>query len=223
MNSTLHIQLDTTDEQIARLKALQASFADVCNALVPIVRQNRCWHRVTLHHLAYRAMREQFPQVGSQMVCNAIYSVSRMCRIVFQHPASPWNITRLGDRPMPQLQFSADAPVYFDRHTLSVKGGRLSMYTLDGRMHFDLNLRPEDEARFRDEKLREIVLALAGTAPGYRLSFHFSPAQEAESAAPSAAAEPAELPEYLLVREVDAESAPAAAPAVARAAARAVA
>lgn len=219
MNFTLHIQLDTTDEQIARLKALQASFADVCNALVPIVRQNRCWHRVTLHHLAYRAMREQFPQVGSQMVCNAIYSVSRMCRIVFQHPASPWNIARLGERPLPQLQFSADAPVYFDRHTLSVKGGRLSMYTLDGRMHFDLNLRPEDEARFRDEKLREIVLA--DTVHGYRLSFHFSPAQEAENAAPSAAtaAEPAELPEYLLVREADAESAPA----VARAAARAVA
>jgi hypothetical protein len=208
MNFVLHIQLNTSPEQIARLKALQASFADVCNALAPTVRQNRCWHRVTLHHLAYRALREQFPQVGSQMVCNAIYSVSRMCRVVFQHPASPWNIAKLGDRPLPQLQFSADAPVYFDRHTLSVKGGRLSMYTLDGRMHFDLNLQPEDEARFHNEKLREIVLAT--TPHGYRLSFNFSPAQEADATTPNAATESAELPEYLLVREADGESAPTA-------------
>lgn len=204
MNSVLHIQLNTSPEQIARLKALQASFAAVCNALAPIVRQNRCWHRVTLHHLAYRAMREQFPQVGSQMVCNAIYSVSRMCRVVFQHPASPWNIAKLGDRPLPQLQFSPDAPVYFDRHTLSVKGGRLSMYTLDGRMHFDLNLQPEDEARFHNEKLREIVLA--SSAQGYRLSFHFSPAPETDTPS-DATPESAELPEYLLVEEANPEPA----------------
>ncbi len=207
MNFVLHIQLNTSPEQVARLKALQASFADVCNALVPIVRQNRCWHRVTLHHLAYRTMREQFPQVGSQMVCNAIYSVSRMCRVVFQHPASPWNIAKLGDRPLPELRFSPDAPVYFDRHTLSVKGGRLSMYTLDGRMHFDLTLQPEDEARFRTGKLREIVLAT--TAQGYRLSFNFSPAQDADATTPNATTESAELPEYLLVAEADAAPAPA--------------
>lgn len=202
MNSTLHIQLNTSPEQIARLKALQTSFAAVCNALAPIVRQNRCWHRVTLHHLAYRAMREQFPQVGSQMVCNAIYSVSRMCRVVFQHPASPWNIAKLGDRPLPQLQFSPDAPVYFDRHTLSVKEGRLSMYTLDGRMHFDLGLAPNDEARFHSEKLREIVLT--STPNGYRLSFHFSPLADAE-AATDQTENPADLPEYLLVETIATE------------------
>lgn len=200
MNSTLHVQLNTSAEQVARLVALQAAFAQVCNALAPIVQKTRCWNRVALHHLAYHALREQFPQMGSQMVCNAIYSVSRMCRIVLQHPASPWNIARLGERPLPLLQFQPSAPVYFDRHTLSLKAGRLSMYTLDGRMHFDLNLQPADEARFHNEKLREIVLG--GTPQGFRLSFNFSPSPDADAEVPTAGIS-AELPEYLLVTAAD--------------------
>jgi hypothetical protein len=202
MNSTLHVQLTATAEQVARLSALQAAFAQVCNALAPIVQKTRCWNRVALHHLAYRGLREEFPQMGSQMVCNAIYSVSRMCRIVLQHPDSPWNIARLGDRPLPLIQFLPGSPVYFDRHTLSLKDGRLSMYTLDGRMHFDINLRPEDEVRFHNEKLREILLGR--TPHGFRLSFNFSATQDEEDAQPAADAQTsAELPEYLLVKASD--------------------
>jgi len=75
-------------------------------------------------------------QAGFAQVCNAIYSVSRTCRVVFQHLQSLFNLTRLGDRALPLLQYTDTCPVYFDRHTLSVKGGQLSMYTLDGRMLF---------------------------------------------------------------------------------------
>lgn len=214
MNSTLHVLLNTSAEQLARLSALQAAFAQVCNALAPIVQKTRCWNRVALHHLAYHALREQFPQMGSQMVCNAIYSVSRMCRVVLQHPGSPWNIAKLGDRPLPLLQFRPNAPVYFDRHTLSLKEGRLSMYTLDGRMHFDINLQAADEARFHNEKLREIVLG--STQNGFHLSFNFSAVQEDEPLVASTG-DVAELPEYLLVKTADEASGhpmarPAAAP-----------
>jgi len=90
--------------------------------------------------------------------------------------------------------------VYFDRHTLSVKDEKLSMYTLDGRMHFQLALRPEDETRFHREKLREIVLSNA--AQGYQLVFTFSPDADAD-ADPESQALPAdssaEFPEYLIV------------------------
>ena len=201
MNFTLHIPLNTSPEQVARLQALQTAFAEVCNALAPIVQQNRCWNRVTLHHLAYRTLRERFPHIGSQMVCNAIYSVSRTCRIVFQHPESPWNIAKLGDRPLPLMRFLPNSPVYFDRHTLSLKDGRLSMYTLDGRMRFQIELKAEDEARFHDGKLREIVLG--NTPQGFQLSFHFSPEQEADSAAAPTAETSGELPEYLLVKDAE--------------------
>ena len=94
MNSVLRIALNASPEQGARLQALQSGFAQVCNALAPVVQQTRVWNRVALHHLAYRQLREQFPEMGSQMVCNAIYSVSRTSRLVFQHPASPFSRAR---------------------------------------------------------------------------------------------------------------------------------
>lgn len=178
------------------MQALQTAFAEVCNALAPVVQQTRCWNRVALHHLAYHGLRERFPQMGSQMVCNAIYSVSRAYRLVLQHPASPWNVAKHPEKAIPQVNFLADSPVYFDRHTLSLKDGQLSMYTLDGRMRFQLELKAEDLARFRQDKLREIVLAK--TAQGYQLSFWLSPVGEQEDAG-TAAASSGELPEYLVV------------------------
>ena len=160
MNSTLSIPLDTSPEQVQRVLALQQGFAQVCNALAAVVQQTRVWNRVALHHLTYRQMREQFPQMGSQMVCNAIYSVSRTCRMVFQHPQSPFHLSRLGDKPLPLLRFADSCPVYFDRHTLSLKAGQLSMFTLDGRMRFQLALGAEAE-----EALRVGAGGAAGRAP----------------------------------------------------------
>ena len=199
MNLNLRIPLNTNPEQLASLLALQAGFAQVCNAIAPIVQQTRVWNRVALHHLTYRSLRERFPAMGSQMVCNAIYSVSRTCRVVFQHPQSPFSLTRLGDRPLPLLQFTDTCPVYFDRHTLSVKDGQLSMYTLDGRMRFALALQAADEANFKAMKLREIVLS-RGPSNGFELSFSLS--DEADGVALEALQpESPEIPEYVMVEE----------------------
>jgi hypothetical protein len=167
--------------------------------LAPTVQQTRVWNRVALHHLTYRTLRDQFPDLGSQMVCNAIYSVSRTSRALFQHPQSPFNLSKLGDRALPLLRFANSCPVYFDRHTLSVKDGRLSMFTLDGRMRFALALQPQDEANFNEKKLREIVLAQRADGV-YQLTFRFSDGTEEESteAVENAAAE---VPEYVMVEE----------------------
>jgi hypothetical protein len=199
MNYSLRIPLNTSPEQLARLVALQAAFAQVCNALAPTVVQTRVWNRVALHHLTYRSLRERFPDVGSQMVCNAIYSVSRTCRVVFQHPQSPFNVALLGNKPLPLLQFSDSCPVYFDRHTLSVKDGQLSMFTLDGRMRFALALQHADEATFKEKKLREIVMSRK--APdAFELAFLFSDPQDTEAADATQPAS-AEIPEYVVVKE----------------------
>jgi hypothetical protein len=173
MSSTLRIALNAAPEQAARLEALQSMFAKACNSLAPLVQRTRCWNRVTLHHLAYRGLRDSFPTIGSQMACNVIYSVSRTCRIVYQHPDSPFNVARMADKPLPLVQFDSNSPVYFDRHTLSLKDGALSMFTLDGRMRFQLSLAPEDETRFREQKLREIVL-LRRADKVFELAFQFT-------------------------------------------------
>ncbi len=134
------------------------------------------------------------------MVCNAIYSVSRTCRLVLQHPNSPFNVSKHPERPLPLLQFLPSAPVYFDRHTLSLKDGLLSLYTLDGRMRFQLALSAEAESRFHREKLREIVLAR--TPLGYQLSFWLSMAAEDEERWPVVEAE---MPEYVVVHSAQSE------------------
>lgn len=201
MNNPLRIPLNTSPEQHEQLVRLQQAFAQVCNALAPLVQQTRCWNRVTLHHMAYKQLRERFPGLGSQMVCNAIYSVSRASRQIFQHPQSHFNITRLGTRPLPRLHFLPQAPVYFDRHTLSIKSGQVSMYTMDGRIRFKLGLAPDAELRFRQDRLREI--ALTSDRGGFQLTFHFASKEESaqDEAEMVAAASGAELPEYLLVDE----------------------
>jgi hypothetical protein len=199
MNISLNIPLDTSPEQLASLQALQTAFAKVCNALAPTVQQTRVWNRVALHHLTYRSLRDQFPDMGSQMVCNAIYSVSRTCRLLFQHPQSPFNLNRLGSKPLPLLRFSDSCPVYFDRHTLSVKDGKLSMYTLDGRIRFALALKPADETNFKEKKLREIVMSRRVNGQ-FQLSFLFSDGQDEKDTDPVGLAD-AEVPEYVMVEE----------------------
>jgi hypothetical protein len=158
MNFFIRVPLNTAPQQFQRLLALQSAFAQVCNALAPEVQRTRVWNRVALHHLFYRSLREKFPALGSQMVCNAIYAVSRTSRLIFQTPASPFSLDKLGAKPLPLLQFASSCPVYFDRHTLSIKGSQLSLFTLDGRMHFELMLPNIQLLLFKVAKLREISL-----------------------------------------------------------------
>ena len=74
------------------------------------------------------------------------------------------------------LRFGGPVPVYFDRHTLSLKAGEVSLFTLDGRMRFKVDLSPETERRFRQDKLRELVLAQLPDG-AWALTFDFTPAR----------------------------------------------
>jgi hypothetical protein len=64
-------------------------------------------------------------------------------------------------------------------------------------MRFDLELSPQAQAGFREQKLREIVLSRT-PKQDFELSFIFSEAQ-AESA--SAGTDGGEVPEYVMVEE----------------------
>src|SRR5207302_9731001 len=76
---TACIRLKVTTEQAARLSALRTAYADACNRLVPLVQAARCWNRVALHQLGYRALRQQ-TSLGAQMACNAIFTVCKAYR-----------------------------------------------------------------------------------------------------------------------------------------------
>jgi hypothetical protein len=182
MKNALTLPLACTTEQAAQLQALQTAFARACNALAPLVQQTRCWNRVTLHHLAYKQLRERFPELGSQMICNAIYSVSRTGRVVFQHPDSPFNLAILGSRGLPLLKFSQRSPVYFDRHTLSVKGDLMSLYTLAGRTRIPVQGGELEAAGFHGRRLREALLT-GDPESGFALTFCFAEESNVEDTA----------------------------------------
>ncbi|MDR3299222.1 MAG: hypothetical protein LBU43_04285 [Candidatus Accumulibacter sp.] len=179
-NHILSVQLQVNEGERARLIALQHTFAELCNALVPVVRQNHCWNRVGLHHLAYHALRARFPRMGSQMVCNAIYSVSRAYRMA----------PKASEEPLPFLKFLPGAPVFFDRHTVSIRDNQLSMYTLDGRVRFGFAMPLEILRVFASERLGEIVLHRRNEI--FSLSFCMQ-------GNPVAATPSGELPEYLVL------------------------
>ena len=88
-------------------------------------------------------------------------------------------------------------------------GGMLSMFTLDGRMRFQLALKAQDEERFHSQKLREIVLSRR-SGGAYELAFTLVYEADGRNAAASAGADATdaaqgalgEIPEYIVVEEV---------------------
>jgi hypothetical protein len=201
IDAAIRVPLSPSAEQEQRLQALQVAFAEVCNAIAPLVVQTGVWNRVALHHMAYRPMRSAYPALGSQMICNAIDAVSRTCRHVFQTAGSPYHLPTIRGRELPQLRFSDNCPVYLDRNTFSLKNGRASLFTLDGRMRFALDIDERAEQLFQSAKLLEILLLrIAGR---YTMMFHLQVAPSAAAPAGTAstmtAANDDLMPEYLAV------------------------
>lgn len=118
--------MQATPAQSAALSALALDFAGACNAIVPFVVEHRCWNRVALHHLVYYLLREQFPALGSQMVCQAVHRVADAYRALKANQG-------IGkDKPVPAIIFRPTS-VNFDQRTYSIKTNGISLFTLNGR------------------------------------------------------------------------------------------
>ena len=126
MMRTASIRLETTAEQSAALKALRSAYADACNRLVPIVREHRVWNRVALHHRGYRELRMCTP-LGSQMVCNAIFTVCK----AYRAQKALGRVKR--DETVPPIRFERTS-VHYDRRTYALRGEAVSLNTLQGRI-----------------------------------------------------------------------------------------
>lgn len=125
MMRTASIRLEVTAEQSRRLAALRSAYADACNRLVPIVREHRVWNRVALHQRAYTMLRQSTP-LGSQMCCNAIFSV---CKAYKAQKA----LGRIKADHVPAIRFDR-ASVHYDARTYTIRGEMVSLNTLDGRI-----------------------------------------------------------------------------------------
>jgi hypothetical protein len=152
MKDLIEVELQFSPENAARLEALQRVFTSVCNELASYAADAQCWNRVRLHHLTYRLIRQKYPSLGSQMTCNAIYSVSRVAKELIEK--SKANESKI----IKKLIFNHNAPIYFDRHTVSLKGNEISMFTMEGRIKFKINADKNLEDRLKNDKLKEIIL-----------------------------------------------------------------
>ena len=157
---TVICPLALSDRESAFLQALQEHFSAACNLAAAIARQHHCTARVALHHLAYQPLRARFPQLGAQMVCNAIYTVARTFKQL--------GLQR-SNAPLPRLVFAPTAPVFFDQRTLTLKEQQVSLFTLDGRLHFNLSLNEASAQLLSTLALKEVVLM--GQAGRYSLHF----------------------------------------------------
>ena len=118
MMRTASILLETSSSDAEALLALQSAYAEACSRLVPVVIEHRCWNRVALHQKTYSMLKETSP-LGSQMKCNAIYSVCKAYR-------SQKELGRIRkNEPVPVIQFKR-ASVHFDRRTYTIKGDVIS-------------------------------------------------------------------------------------------------
>jgi putative transposase len=126
MLRTASIKLKVSPPQSAALSALRVAYADACNRLVPVVREHRLWNRVGLHQRAYTMLRPN-TALGSQMICNAIFSVCK----AYKTQKELGRISK--QEAIPALHFDG-ASVHYDKRTYTLKGEAVSLNTLQGRM-----------------------------------------------------------------------------------------
>jgi IS605 OrfB family transposase len=137
MKYTVSIFLETIDKDKLKFITLQDAYHLACNQIVSSVVEYRCWNRVALHHLVYKKIRKN-SLLGSQMVCNAIFSVCKA-----------YKAKAIGkDEPVPVIQFRKNRSVHFDKRTYSIEGNILSLYTLEGRICIPMRMGPFQETYF---------------------------------------------------------------------------
>ncbi len=151
MYRTISLKLAMTKDEELLLQDLQRAFSEACQSLVPVVVEERCWNRFTMHNLVYSSLREKTP-LGSQMSCNVIFAVCK----AYQSQVSLGHIKK--DKPVPKLGFRA-AAVHFDKRTYSfTKQGQLSLYTLSKRIKVSFSLGEKQRMLFESGKQKEAEL-----------------------------------------------------------------
>lgn len=131
MKRTISFGLDVTSEESQKLLDLQDAYLAACNQIVPEAREHRCWNRFALHKQVYSKIRKTSP-LGSQMVCNAIYSVVKAYKAKAILP----------EEEVPLIRFHKGRSVHFDKRTYKIKKETISLYTLGKRIRVKIKLAP---------------------------------------------------------------------------------
>jgi len=148
MKRTISIKLNVSEEENNKLLHLRSVYTQACNVAASFARENRCWNRVALHHIAYYKIRETV-NLGSQMSCIAIKEV-----------CGKYKALRIKkDKPVPEIKFK-ETSVHFDKRTYSIKDNTLSLYTMQGRIRVNMIIGQFQSDYFRKGLPKEAELIL---------------------------------------------------------------
>ena len=98
MRRTISLKLELAPSQSQKLRQLQQQFSTACNAVVEYAVKQQTWNAVRLHHICYYRLREQFPDLGSQMICSAIRKVAWAYRALKTKKRATYLFQREGKR-----------------------------------------------------------------------------------------------------------------------------
>lgn len=152
MKRTVCLKLGFQQNALENMLETQQMFSDACNYIVQFVVQHRCWNGPSLHRLCYYRVRERFPSLGSQLVCNAIKKV-----------CSAYKVLKIRQgKEVPTIRFRPEASVHYDKHTCTLKENSVSLYTTRGRVRCSFQVGPYQEQYFEVGKPREAELIKKG-------------------------------------------------------------
>jgi len=129
---TVSLKLNVSGTDLQALCELQELFSNACNHVAAIALEQKESNRIRLHHLSYYQLKANFPQLGSQMSCNAIAKTAQALKAL---------------KKPKEILFRKRISVHFDKRTYSLKNGILSLFTLGGRVQLPLKISPFPRGR----------------------------------------------------------------------------
>ena len=117
---TACVILDMDRDAFEKLQRTQALFRRACNLLVDIIREDtekklRLWQRYNLHHAGYYRVREAVPELGAQLVCNAVRAVSAAYKTLLSNNSKYAKDKKL---ELPKIVFK-NVGIHLDARTLT--------------------------------------------------------------------------------------------------------
>lgn len=122
---TACVVLDMDSDAFEKLQRTQALFRRACNLLVDIIREDtekklRLWQRYNLHHAGYYRVREAVPELGAQLVCNAVRAVSAAYKTLLSNNSKYAKDKKL---ELPKIVFK-NVGIHLDARTLTFSKDR---------------------------------------------------------------------------------------------------
>lgn len=123
---TYAVRVDASPDQAQALSDTCAAYLGRCNMVSKTAWEHKTISQKTLHHLVYRRLRDEY-HVGAQMACSSMNRVIGNYRTIKEMHGSPWATSQ------PKYR-SSGYDLVWNRDYSIIKGGRLSINTLNGRI-----------------------------------------------------------------------------------------